>query len=231
MKTKLSNIQHNIKSLTVLKDVNKSITEHNFHEHTYILYDIRTLLGENEKTYLEIGSYIGSSASLILQHPFKTKLICIDPCRLNKSHYLGDLNQYSTLEKNLQNNNKNNYNFKIEKNFSTDVNLLTKFKDNKLEIDILFIDGGHRYNDVVQDWNNYKDFVNPGGFIVFDDYCDKTYSPEVKSAVDDIVKNLNTGVYEIIGTLDNIHKLDHDNITYKYPNIINEFIIYKKLIC
>lgn len=231
MKTNLSNIQHNIKSLTVLKDVNKSITERNFHEHTYILYDIRTLLGENEKTYLEIGSYVGSSASLILQHPFKTKLICVDPCILNKSHYNGIINQYSTLEKNLQNNNKNNYNFKIEKNFSTDVNLLTKFKDNKLEIDILFIDGGHRYNDVVQDWNNYKDFVNPGGFIVFDDYCDKTHSPEVKSAVDDIVKNLNTGVYEIIGTLDNIHKLDHNNTTYKYPNIINEFIIYKKIIC
>lgn len=208
--------------------MNKSITERKFHEHTYILYDIRTLLGEKIKTYMEIGSYVGSSASLILQNPFPTKLICIDPCTLNRNHYNGTMDQYSTLKMNLKKNNINNCDFTIERYLSTDTNLLNKFKNNNLKIDILFIDGVHRYDEVVQDWNNYKDFVNPGGFIVFDDYCDKTHSPEVRQGVDDIVKNLNTDIYEIIGTLDNIHKIGHNNINYKYPNIINEFIIYKK---
>jgi len=230
MKSRLSNLQLNSNSLNVLETTNKSITGRIFHKHTYILYDIRTLLGTNLKTYLEIGSYIGSSASLMLNHPYETNIICVEPCVLDKSHYGGIIDQYHTLEKTLQINNKNNYSFSIEKNFSHDIKLLTKFKTYNLKIDILFIDGGHDYDDVIQDWNNYKDFVNPGGFIIFDDYCDKTYSPEVKPAVDDIVKNLNTDSYEIIGSIDNIHNLNQGDLTYKYPNNINEFIIYKKLL-
>ena len=68
--------------------VNNSISEKHFHEFTHILYDIRTLLGNKSNiNYLEIGSYIGSSASLVLRHPFLTKVYCIDPLNLNKNHY------------------------------------------------------------------------------------------------------------------------------------------------
>jgi hypothetical protein len=43
--------------------------------------------------------------------------------------------------------------------------------------------------------------VVPGGYIVFDDYNDSEYSPEVKPTVDEIVKN--TSEYEVIGAIEN----------------------------
>jgi hypothetical protein len=48
----------------------------------------------------------------------------------------------------------------------------------------------------------YHDLVNTGGYILFDDYNDAEHSPEVKLAVDDIIKS-HLDAYEIIGTLPN----------------------------
>jgi hypothetical protein len=67
--------------------------------------------------------------------------------------------------------------------------------------------------------------VSKGGVIVFDDYHDKIHSPDVFHAVNDIVKNLSTNEYEIIGSLDyELLKLTNR------PNIksSNEFILRKK---
>jgi hypothetical protein len=47
----------------------------------------------------------------------------------------------------------------------------------------------------------YEELVNVGGYIIFDDYNDKEFSPEVKSAVDGLIPSLSN--YEIIGTLEN----------------------------
>lgn len=229
MLSKLIELQKTSNSLEILRKVNKTIPERNFHEFTYILHNLRTLLGDEEKTYLEIGSYVGSSASLMLQHEFKTNVLCVDPCVLHHGHYNGSLSQYETLHKNLVNNNIHNYKVEIFKDFSTDINLINKLKSSNTKIDILFIDGDHSRGGVLNDWNNFKDFVNPGGFICFDDYYDDIYSPEVRPAVDSIVEHLDKNVYEVIGSLENIHKLMVDNPeAYKHSGYINEFIIYKK---
>ena len=53
----------------------------------------------------------------------------------------------------------------------------------------------------MKDFNNYKDLVKKGGYIIFDDYMDQIHSPEVKSAVDDIVNILNQEDYDIIGSI------------------------------
>lgn len=105
---------------------------------------------------------------------------------------------------------------------------MNKFKTDNTKIDILFIDGGHSRACVLNDWNNFKDFVNPGGFICFDDYYDDIYSPEVRPAVDSIVAGLDKSKYEMIGTLDNFHKLMTNSPHYKHPEFIDEFIIRKK---
>jgi len=229
MLSKLLYLQKTSNSLEILRKVNKNIPERSFHEFTYILHNIRTLLGDEEKTYLEIGSYIGSSASLMLQHEFKTNILCVDPCVLDPSHYNGCLSQSDTLQKNLANNNIHNYKVEIFKQYSTDTALLNKLKTDNTKIDILFIDGDHSGAGVLNDWNNFKNFVNPGGFICFYDYYDDIYSPEVRPAVDNIVQHLDKDVYEVIGSLKNIHKLSCDNpAVYKHPGYINEFIIYKK---
>jgi hypothetical protein len=67
---------------------------------------------------------------------------------------------------------QHNYGVEILKNYSNDTNLINKLKANNTKVDILFIDGDHTRQAVINDWNNFKDFVNPGGFICFDDYYD-----------------------------------------------------------
>jgi hypothetical protein len=48
----------------------------------------------------------------------------------------------------------------------------------------------------------YKDLVNVGGYIVFDDYYDDVHSPDVKKALDEIILP-NLVDFEIIGTFEN----------------------------
>lgn len=221
MYKKLTKIIEESNSLEILKNVNSKIPERKFHEFTHILYDIRTLLGKNIKNYVEIGSYIGSSSSLILQHNYPTNIFCIDPLNLNPKHYKGKFNQETTLKKNLDNNNIYNNKITIYKNLSNSYDLLNNIKD--LKIDILFIDGCHMYKSVINDFKNYKDKVNRGGFIVFDDYLDKKYSPDVKKAVDYIVEKYITDEFEVIGSIKNIQGANNS-----IWNFSNEFVLYKK---
>lgn len=227
--TKFENLNNSQESLNILRDVNSRNKLQKFHEWTHILYGIRTIMGSEIKTYMEIGSYIGSSASLVLRNPFPSNVICIDPCNLHPSHYGGTKGQDETLLYNIKNNNNNNYNIKLYKKYSNDPMLLKHFKDTNTKVDILFIDGAHDYNGVINDWKNYNGFVNSGGYIIFDDYNDHKYSPEVKPAVDEIMKHIDLTVYEIIGSP--LNTLDDTSVGYnntyglKYSN---EFILYKK---
>jgi predicted O-methyltransferase YrrM len=226
--TTLANTQKTRASLEALRRVNERIPERKFHEFTYILHDLRTLLGMEEKTYLEIGSYVGSSASLMLSHDFKTNVICVDPCVLDRGHYGGALTQPETLRKNLRANNPHGRRVEVHESFSHDQGLLQKLSDAGTTIDILFIDGGHATEEVLNDWNNFKDFVNPGGFICFDDYYDDIYSPGVRPAVDRIVQEIDEESYEVIGSPENVLGLSRDDPDYKHPDFINEFIIRKR---
>ena len=198
-----------------------------FHHHAHILYDIRTLLGKEKKVYLEIGSYCGGSACFMLQHHFETEIHCVDPLNLPKQRFKLDMSQEEILCLNLSALNINDRKFFIHKNFSTDLSLVEKLKKDNIKIDILFIDGAHDYKTVVSDFKLFSPFVNSGGFIVFDDYLDFKWSPQVRKAVDDIVKNIIMDIdtkYAIIGLLPNI-KEAFTNI--KRPNL-NEFILIKK---
>jgi len=227
--TIFENLNNSQESLNILRDVNSRNKLKKFHEWTHILYGIRTIMGIDIKIYMEIGSYIGSSASLVLRNPFPTNVICIDPCNLSPSHYGGSESQDETLLHNIKNNNIHNYNIKLCKNYSNDPILLKHFKDTNTKVDILFIDGAHDYNGVINDWKNYNGFVNSGGYIIFDDYNDYKYSPEVKPAVDEIVKHIDRTVYEIIGsplnTLDDVSVGYNNTYGLKHSN---EFILYKK---
>ena len=92
------------------------------------------------------------------------------------------------------------------------------------KVDLLFIDGDHSYNAVINDFNNYKNLVSYGGFMVFDDYLDSFHSPQVFKAVNDIVKSLDVNEYEVIGSLtyDLIRKTNTPNLPSS-----NEFILRK----
>lgn len=75
-------------------------------------------------------------------------------------------------------------------------------------IQFVFIDGSHKYADVLQDLNDWWPKVVPGGVLAGHDYLDFKNSPDVKPAVDLFVKENNLAM-EVRGTSFWIRK-NHD---------------------
>jgi len=178
-------------SLNLLRKISETAPTSHYHHH--ILYDIaNTYPKDYFLNYVEIGCFAGGSSSFILQRP-NTRVIAID---------LGSpIPQEETVYRIQQHNLYKNPFTYIQGNshaISTKENLLRIIKN----IDIFFIDGGHAKNDVLQDFALYEGMVAKNGFIVFDDYNDWQYSPEVKMAVDFLVSTLTN--YEILGTFPNV---------------------------
>jgi len=61
---------------------------------------------------------------------------------------------------------------------------LEKFLQVSNQLSLLHIDGGHATRHVIVDFLLYEQHVVSGGFVLFDDYRDFDYSPEVGPAVD-----------------------------------------------
>jgi predicted O-methyltransferase YrrM len=180
-------------SLELTENISNEMNGKTFHHHYHILYDIINTYPENVKiTYVEIGCYAGGSTCLVLQRK-NTNVFAIDLANpIPQSVVMDNVNKF-----NIHNNN-----FNYIKGSSHDINTLNTLKEFVKEIDILFIDGDHSFLGVKTDFNMYSPMVKSGGYVVFDDYNDKQYSPQVASAVDEIISTLNG--YEIIGTLPNI---------------------------
>lgn len=176
-------------SLELTQFISDSINNQTFHHHYHILYDLPV---ESDKiNYLEIGCYAGGSAILMLFRP-NTKVVSVD---------LGTPISKKTVLSNVSNNNPLENEFHYVEGNSSDGTVASRVKELMPQVDILFIDGDHRYQSVVNDFEIYSQLVIPNGYIVFDDYNDPEHSPEVQLAVDDIVKGLEG--YEIIGTIEN----------------------------
>lgn len=180
-------------SLILTQKISDEIKNQTFHHHYHILYDIASLFpNDKELNYVEIGCYAGGSACLLLQRP-KTNVTSID---------LGNPIDKSIVINNVNRLNKLSNKFIYLKGNSQTEEMVNNLKSVTPNIDILFIDGDHSYKGVINDFNLYSNLVNSGGYIIFDDYLDFKHSPNVKRAVDFLVKELKDK-YEIIGTLDN----------------------------
>ena len=176
-------------SLELTQFISDSINNQTFHHHYHILYDLP--VESNKINYLEIGCYAGGSAILMLFRP-STKVVSVD---------LGTPISKETVLSNVSNNNPLENEFHYVEGNSSENTVVSQVKELMPQVDILFIDGDHRYQSVVNDFEIYSPLVTPNGYIVFDDYNDSEHSPEVQLAVDDIVKGLEG--YEIIGTIEN----------------------------
>jgi cephalosporin hydroxylase len=178
-------------SLDIVREIATSVST--FHHHYHILYDIaNTYPVDYVLNYVEIGCYAGGSACLMIQRP-NTNVISID---------LGTPIDTTIVKNNVNKVNKhdNFYNY-LEGN-SHNLIILTKLTEIISEIDILFIDGDHSFNGVLYDFETYSKMVKRGGYIIFDDYNDHKFSPQVKPAVDMIIPKL-SDTYKIIGTFEN----------------------------
>lgn len=202
-------------SINKVNHVMSNMEGKTFHNHYHILYDICESYDNDNIVYLEIGAFAGGSASLVSMSEKVKKVYSIDIGNpINKEIPIRNVNKFK--------HNQCDYEY-IHGNSNSDN--IVKYVSNKIpKIDILFIDGDHKFDAVINDFHNYKDLVINGGYIVFDDYLDEFHSPEVKGAVDSIAENLNKNEYEVIGSL-NYDLLLETNV----PNLpsSNEFILKK----
>ena len=58
------------------------------------------------------------------------------------------------------------------------------------KFDYVFLDGGHKYETVINDLKYLTTIINNGGVVLCDDY-DLTYAPGVKKAIDEFVASNN----------------------------------------
>jgi predicted O-methyltransferase YrrM len=205
-------MKHTQNSLDITRYISDNIDNQTMHHHYHILYDIASVYPKKQNiTYVEIGCYAGGSACLMLQRP-NTNVISID---------LGHPIHESVVHANVLRLNKHNNSYNYLKGNSQTYEMVDRLKELTNEIDILFIDGDHSYQGVINDFMLCEGLVKKGGYIVFDDYNDAQHSPAVKPAVDDIIPTIES-TYNVIGTLPNIYGARPDTLIEG-----NDFIIQK----
>lgn len=209
--------QHTLETSNIVKRISETMKGKTFHHHYHILYSLRDLIDKEKVVYCEIGTFNDGSLCLMMQHPKDVKLVSIDPFHLARTNK-------TIVEENIKTFNIFNRTVQLTEQFSNNPVFLKQLKDDEFKTDILFIDGDHSYKAVIEDFNNFQDFVNPGGFVVFDDYNDVKYSPEVFPAVNQIVKDIREKnlPFRIIG-----NPFNFSNVYPSDLKFLNEFIIQR----
>jgi len=203
-------------SIEITNHIISNMEGGSFHNHYHILYDIALSMDVEEITYLEIGTYAGGSSSLMSKNKKVSKIYSIDTgYPVDKEVAIRNVNFFK--------HEKCSYEYILGNSRSQST--VDYVFSSVASVDIFFIDGDHSYDAVVNDFFKYKDLVKSGGYIIFDDYLDSMYSPEVFEAVNDIVSQIGDIEYEIIGSL-NYDLIKKTNL----PDFIssNEFILRKK---
>jgi len=165
--------------------------ELSFHDHVKCLGFLCWLLEHNNVAgdIIEIGVWKGKSTSFmneICQH--QRRIISIDPMALhNQENELRFYHQHLFPKVNLI---RGYSELSIERVLSLNPNTV-----------LLHIDGGHEGRHVLLDFLLYSPTVIPGGFIVFDDYRDHQYSPQVGPAVDLLRAGGFFNGFDVIGSL------------------------------
>ena len=142
---------------------------------------------------LEIGVWKGKSLAFMRRLCTDAIVIGIDPFEFDKQ-----IEEIAFFQERI---------FKevvLIKNFSEFAFVQVSEITSKLKL--LHIDGGHEARNVVLDFLLYSSLVVPGGYIVFDDYADWQFSPDVRPTVDMLIKNGFTRHFKLIGQ------------TKEYPN-------------
>lgn len=121
-------------------------------------------------TFMEIGVYRGAILSLYkLLADLQEKKVTrygITPLDGTDGHHESNYEQdIKTIHKQF----KLKPDYKIIKGLSTAPEIIEHAS--KIEVDILYIDGGHTYDVVQSDLANYPQHVKQGGYLIIDDAC------------------------------------------------------------
>lgn len=174
----------------LLVDKKMARRELSFHDHIKLLAFLTSSINHIDGDIVEIGVWKGKSLALIRQcSSSNCRIVGIDPCELDgqkeELNYFRS-NIFPTCELIL------NYSHLA-------IPDLLKITNS---IKLLHIDGGHLRMHVWLDFLIYSKFIIPGGYIVFDDYNDLQYSPEVKIAVDEMQSLGVFSDFDIIGVIE-----------------------------
>ena len=141
---------------------------------------------------LEVGTYKGKSAihmaNLTKKYEIPAKVICIDTFLGSAEHYHvnqdlkrkhGYPTMYYQFIANVMHTNNQDVIVPIPIDSLSEYRIL---KENGTIADMIFIDAGHFYESVALDIKLYWELLRPGGVMLGDDYCEKTW-PDVLRAV------------------------------------------------
>jgi len=83
------------------------------------------------------------------------------------------------------------------------IDTLKQFKEsniNKLNLDFIYIDGGHSFDTIESDWDNIKGFINANTQVIFDDYYIYTSPDPTANVGEDLQPTF--GCSKLIDSLD-----------------------------
>lgn len=127
-------------SLELARSIAKNVKS--FHTYHHILYDIGKNFYNGQLTYVEIGCFAGASACLMVQLD-NARVISVDIGKpVKKEVALSNVAKYNRL---------NNFYRYIKGDSTKKETILQVRKLVAGGIDILFIDGSHKFKDVVSD--------------------------------------------------------------------------------
>jgi len=177
------------------------------HNHHIVLYVKDYIMKERCKSYFEIGTHFGHSLCNILQSKYTSKVVSCD--LFLRGHSIANDCEVRNIEELANNNvkkfNTSGYDCKILKGNSWSLEMFEKVKEEFPEgIDLLFIDGDHKRNGVMSDFQRYFPLVNSGGYIIFDDYLPLkigNVNRECPIAINDLVKKYENDL-TVIGLVD-----------------------------
>lgn len=146
--------------------------------------------------FVEIGVLNGENVRHLLNYSKTANVTGIDPIIPDSM----SPNLVGSLAKIRQNTKKWEDRFNFIQDYS--YNVVDRFEDS--EIDMLFIDGSHHYNDVLNDFNDYYHKVKSGGFILIHD--SRMNRPEgapfhkgPSKLVDEIIRNQESNGVKLVG--------------------------------
>ena len=124
----------------------------------------------NNPEIIEIGSYEGCSAVFFLNYFDNSKITCIETFKGSDEHSKIDFKIIKKIFSVILSSSITEY-LCMKAHQKVISSLLIK----KKKYDLIYIDGSHHYNDVLNDANNSFKFLNKNGIIIFDDFLKKYY--------------------------------------------------------
>ena len=131
-----------------------------------VLYNLQKHKKIENISYLEIGSFEGSSAIFFNNYLIQSTLCCVDTW-IGSEEFTNDNINMKLVENNF---NKNMQNLNDNKIIKIKNNSKNFFETNSKKFNIALIDGDHKYENVIIDLNNTFKFIDNDGIIICDDF-------------------------------------------------------------